>query len=89
MVPAEGLLPNGQGIIQQVGCLLVFVLIPDGQSRAESDRRTRTRRDTMLDTKGKKRKLCPQFFHQRPIVFQVDVVKIAFAQVPTVGVTVC
>lgn len=45
MVPPQSLLPDGQGVVQQVGRLLVFVLIParthkakaPGQSRREKD----------------------------------------------------
>lgn len=28
MVPPESLLPNSQSVVQQVGCLLIFILIP-------------------------------------------------------------
>lgn len=37
MVPAESLLPDGQSIVQQVGCLLVFVLVSDRQKKTQSD----------------------------------------------------
>lgn len=38
MVPTKSLLPDGQSIIQQVCCLLVFVLVSDRQMQTESDR---------------------------------------------------
>ena len=31
VVPAQGLLPDRQRIVQEVGCLLVLVLIPGGR----------------------------------------------------------
>lgn len=40
VVPAESLLPDGQGVIQQVGCLFVFVLISDRQKQTESEQQT-------------------------------------------------
>ena len=50
MVPAQSLLPDGQSIIQQVGRLLVFVLIPDRQTETHN-----TQMNTITDERTKKR----------------------------------
>lgn len=56
MVPPQSLLPDGQSIVQQVGCLLIFVLIPDRQKQTESDRNTQTQTDRIADKHTKKKK---------------------------------
>ena len=33
MVPAQSLLPDGQGVVQQVGCLFVLILVPERGER--------------------------------------------------------
>lgn len=40
MIPAQSLLPDGQSIIQQVGCLLIFVLIPDRRTETHKTSNT-------------------------------------------------
>lgn len=58
MVSAKSLLPYGQGIIQQVGCLLVFVLVSDRQKKLQSDSTDKDGPNTTQPSKGDQHKLC-------------------------------